>query len=163
MMTAMKAQYMYLLVVCGCVTAWAVTEQWRYAARASVQQIISDGKGGCAVADKDVSNLVSVVWLNQKGAVQFTTGVITGSPFGAFINDCTASQLLYTGTPGFPMMVQVGKKGTMTPVVAIGGYLLGSPMIVPFGSSRVQDKKGFFVVNVNTNSGVESVVRYLYK
>jgi hypothetical protein len=144
-------------------TGWALTEQWRYAARASVQQIVSDGKGGCAVSDRDISNYVSVVWLTQKGAVQFTTGVITGSPFGAMINDCTASQLLYTGTPGFPMMVQVNKKGVMTPVVAIGGYLLGSPMVIPFGSSRVQDKKGFFVVNVNTNTGVETVVRYLYK
>jgi hypothetical protein len=163
-MTTMKAQYMYLLVVCGCVTALAVTEQWRYAVRASVQQIVSDSKGGCVVSDRDVSNFVSVVWLTSKGAVQFTSGVVTGSPIGAMIHDCTASQLLYTGTPGFPMMVQVSKKGTMTPVVAIGGYLFGNPMIIPpYSASRLQDKKGFFVVNVNTNSGVESVVRYLYK
>ncbi len=152
-----------LLIGCGCLTAGALTEQWRYVARAAVQQIVADGKGGCVIADRDASNFAGVVWLNQKGAVQYTAGVVTGSPFATIVNGCSASQLLYTGTPGFPMMAQVDKKGVAKPVVAFGGYLLGMPMMMPFGPSRLDDKKGFFVVNVNTNTDVNTVVRYLFK
>jgi len=163
-MTTRFTVYSAILVIGGgCLTARALTEQWRYVTRAAVQQIAADGKGGCAYVDKDASNWASVVWLNQKGAVQYATGVLTGSFMGAIINGCSANQLLYTGMIGFPMMAQVDKKGKALPVAAFGGYVLGMPLMMPFGTSLLNDKKGFFVINVNTNTEVNTVVRYLYK
>ncbi len=162
-MTTRMMTRIALVAVCGSLTAWGLTEQWRHVARAPVQQIVGDGKGGCAFVTRETNAFVSVVWLDKKGQLRYDSGPMETVPIGPVINDCTPKQVVYTGTAGFPMMVQVDKNGSPTPVVSFGGYLIGMTIVAPYGHSRLGDKKGFFVLNVNTNTGVNTVVRYLYK
>ena len=63
-----------------------------------------------------------------------------------------------------PLLVQVNKKGDETPVITLGGFLYGRPIPgLAANVSSLTDKKGFFVINVNTNAKTSAVVRYSYK
>ena len=143
--------------------ASALTEQWRYTATGAVQQIAVDGKGGCAFVAKDSNDVSNIAWLDRKGRVLYTVaGLGSAAPLGVVIYSCTPKQLLFSGALGFPVMGQVNAKGIALPVAAFGGIVIGGPMF-PIELNTQADKKGFFVVNSDTNTLVDSIVRYTYK
>jgi hypothetical protein len=140
---------------------FAATEQWRYQSPHEITQIMTDGKGGCAVVVADTNGVSQVIWLDKKGQVLYTSLPAPGFPIGA-INSCTPKQLVYTLLLGPPMLVQVTKTGQEIPVASIGGFLYGRPLT--YGSANeLSDKKGFFVINVETNTMRKTLVRYSYK
>ena len=154
-----------LLFVSLCLAAGillAATEQWSYSAPAPVQQIVADGKGGCAFVSTDTNGISSVVWLDKKGVNKFVYDI--GSVFfiQPSILSCSKKELIF-GPPGFPVLAQVDKKGNVQAVADLTGYLMPFPVLFPIGFSELSDRKGFFVVNVNTNSGQNTIVRYSFK
>lgn len=162
-MKASVTQMGAVVLMSGCLAAWGLTEEWRYAANAAVAQIVSDGKGGCALVERATNDICHVVWLNKKGEVVQVVGPIPFSSIGPTINECTPKQLLVTAMLGIPMMVQADTKGKVTPLVALNGFVIGFYAPAPYALNRMGDAKGFFVVNVNTNTLAYSVVRYRYK
>lgn len=140
---------------------FAATEQWRYQSPHEITQIMADGKGGCALVVADTNGIAQVIWLDKKGQLLYTSLQAPGFPIGA-INSCTPKQLVYTLFLGPPMLVQVTRTGQEIPVASIGGYLYGRPLTYG-GGSELSDKKGFFVVNVETNTMRKTLVRYSYK
>ena len=150
------------VAVFAAVSVLAATELWRTPTVSNVIQVMADGKGGCACAWFDTNATINLAWFDAKGRVRYTSEP-SDIPIPILpINACTPKQLLYTTVYGFPMMVQVDKKGRAIPVATIGGFVIGSPpMLLPRNS--LTDQKGFFLINVDTNNAVECVVRYSYK
>jgi len=155
-----------ILILCGVagisvMIACAATKQWQYNSPNNIMQVYADGKGGCAVATTDTNNLVTVVWLDKKGKVLYESPLMS-APMIGLIQSCSANQLTYTIFFGYPMIVQVSKKGEETPVVSIGGITYGTPL-APTLNNKLDDKKGFFIINVNTNTTRKTLVRYSFK
>ena len=155
----------------GCATLYAVTEQWRYTADGTIIQVLSDGKGGCAIASLVTADVVRVEWFDKNGALLYDTGPMQGSfPVGGFggpINECTPKQIVLTSSFFLPVLLQVKRNGTELPAFDMRGIVLGFPYTEAapgvFPSSRFTDKKGLFVINVNTNTDENTLVRYSYK
>ncbi len=141
--------------------ARAATRQWEYTSIQTIIQVVADGKGGCALAMADTNNIVTVVWLDRKGRSLYQSLPVSGPMLGP-IQDCSPKQLTYTIFIGYPMIVQVDKKGHEQPVVSIGGITYGTPL-APNANNRLGDKKGFLVINVDTNTMRETLVRYSFK
>lgn len=154
----------FFLITSVCLAAtllFAATEQWSYTAPAAVYQIVGDGKGGCAFCAADTNDISTVVWLDKKGAEKFVYGPVTPIFMQPTILSCSKKELIF-GPPGFPIIAQVDKKGDVQAVAGLTGYLLPTPLVFPFGASQLSDKKGFFVINVNTHSGQNTIVRYSF-
>lgn len=145
--------------------AYAVTEQWRntFTGVDGIIQVVADGKGGCAVASLDTNGIAIISWYNKKGDVIYQSdNYIYGFP--NMIQACSKNQLTYMLTVPVPMIVQVDKKGAERPVAVINGYLYSLPFTsLSANANTFVDKKGFFVVNANTNTKTFAVVRYTYK
>ena len=149
-------------------TLFAATEMWRYERNtqphgAMVQQIVSDGKGGCATSWMDTNENFYVVWLDKKGKVKYEQKLtMIPFPFGGLgpIADCSPKRLLYFT---FVVVVEVTKKGDVYVTGALDGLLMSSPMLFPLPRQKLVDKKGFFAVNADTNSIYHAVVRYSNK
>ena len=159
-----------IILLCSCclasLTLVAVTEQWRYDTGEEVLQVVADGKGGCAVFYGGTNSTYSCVWLDRKGRILYQASGPGSGPFGIGITACSPKQLLYADFSTFPQLVQVRKQRAPVPVAALGGFVIGTPFApvpIPVPSSQVGDRKGFFVVNTNTNAEEDTVIRYSYK
>jgi hypothetical protein len=162
----MKAWMLLLIAgLLACLALHAATEQWRYATGQRVAQILADGKGGCAVLYGDTNDHFTIVWLDKKGAVRYQqSGQLSSGPPLAMLAACTSKQLLHSDLSIFYQLVQVNKKGEPRAVAALGGFVLGSPLFpAPFALSDTGDRKGFFVLNTDTNTSEDTVVRYRFK
>jgi len=145
--------------------AFAVKEQWRrtFTGIKGIVQVVADEKGGCAIATLDTNSLIKVVWCDKKGNVIYCSDKFLVS-YIATIQSVSKNQLVYLATSPFPLFVQVDKKGRVTPVISIGGYMYPVPLTATAGNlNKFVDKKGFFVVNANTNIKSHAVIRYSYK
>jgi len=159
------------IVVVGCATLYAVTEQWRYTVDGEIIQVLSDGKGGCAIAHLVTADVLRVEWFDKNGILLYDTGPMKETfPLGGFggpIHECTPKQIVLTCSYFLPVLLQVKRNGTELPAFDIRGIVLGFPynegVPVVFPSSRFTDKKGLFVINVNTNTDENTLVRYSYK
>jgi hypothetical protein len=159
------------IIVIGCATLCALTEQWRYPVDGTVFQVVSDGKGGCAIAVQVTDVVYRVEWIDKHGQLQFDSGKMGSMlPYGLYagpIHECTRRQLVFTSAYLFPVLVQVTRTGTVIPAFAFDGFVIGAPfnqmLPVAIPRNRYADKKGFFVINVNTNTDVNILVRYTYK
>ena len=156
-----------------CDSASAATEQWRHELATDVtninffvDQIVADGKGGCAVSvqaeitgtweaawyyvayfDKNGNKLWEKTYNEKYGEIGYSNKKIT--VIG-----------LSSAASGNTKVVAVDKKGAESvvedPVADIDGRL--NDDIGPLG-----DKKGFFVEEEEIASGKISLVRYSYK
>ena len=142
---------------------FAATEQWRFTVPMMLVQVVADGNGGCATAALDTNGFINVFWFDKKGDIKYTSDPIPGFMPG-IIQSCSKKQLVYMSMIPMPLLVQVNKKGDEKPVVSLGGFLYGRPLPgMAANTSSLTDKKGFFVINVNTNAETSAIVRYTYK
>ncbi len=163
MKTRIYITIFFLISAFFCFFSFAATEQWRKDPVGFIYQIVADGKGGCAYVYADTNFAFSVVWLDKKGEVKFQETLISFLPLHGPVILCTPKQLIYSDAIGLPSLVQVDKKGVPAQVPSFKGYLypvLGGGL----PKEKLTDKKGFFVVNVDTNAPLaESLVRYSKK
>ena len=160
-----------IVIALGCAVGSALTEQWRHPVDGEIFQVLADGKGGCGIAVLVTDDVFRVEWIDKKGEVLFDSGKMGGvfsiGTLSGPIHECTPRQLVFTGTYFFPYLIQVTRAGKILPAFALGGFVLGSPYsttpIMSLPSSRFTDKKGFFVINVDTNTEAQTLVRYTYK
>ncbi len=156
-----------------CGSATAATEQWRYELATNVtninyfvDQIVADGKGGCAVSvqaeDTDTWNIVSyyVASFDKKGNKVWEKTYNERYGEIAYSGKNTTVIGLSATASEKAKVVAVDKKGVESvvedPVADIDGRLNAD--IGPIG-----DKKGFFVEEEEIASGKFSLVRYSYK
>jgi hypothetical protein len=142
---------------------FAATEQWKFPVTMQIAQVVADGYGGCAISAVETNGYVTIHWLDKKGNAKYTSDPYPGFIPG-IIQSCSKKQLTYMSLIPIPLLVQVNKKGDEKPVVSLGGFLYGRPL--PSLGANVNsfiDKKGFFVINVNTTAVTSAVVRYSYK
>lgn len=162
-MTAMRTMVMVAAVAMAATAAHGVTEQWRGLTASNIVHVVADGKGGCAVAYLYESEKLRVVWYDGKGDVLYDSGIGKPQDFSNVIAVCTPKQLVYTTVLTTNLVaVHVTPKGTQEVVVdfeeiTIGGSRGGVAVC------RMGDRKGFFAINVNTNTGSQTLVRYRYK
>ena len=142
---------------------FAATEQWRFPVTLKISQIVADEYGGCAFSAMETNGFVTIYWLDKKGNAKYISEPAPGFVPG-IIQACSKKQLTYMVVTPMPLIVQVNKKGDEKPIASLGGYMYGfPPPTLGFNHGRLIDKKGFFVFNVETNVGFNSVVRYSYK
>jgi hypothetical protein len=159
------------IIVLGCATLYALTEEWRYPVDGTIFQVMSDGKGGCAIAVLVTDVIHRVEWIDSQGLLQFDSGEMGSTlPYGLYtgpVHECTRRQLVFTSSYFLPVLIQVTRKGTVIPAFALDGFIIGAPInpmiSIAFPRNRFADKKGFFVINVNTNTDENTLVRYTYK
>jgi hypothetical protein len=152
----------FVLLCLLALTAFAATRQWSIDTPGQIYQVVGDGKGGCAFVWITTGDVPTVVWADKKGAIihQKTLSVHTW-PFP--ITQCTPKQLNYLSeVGGGNQLVQVDKKGQETSEPASGVVVNGG---FPFTLSRAMDKKGFFTIELNTNTPAmpSKLIRYSNK
>ena len=153
-----------LFALAVCITGvHAATREWSVDAPGQIYQVVGDGKGGCAFVWITTAGVPTVVWVDKKGAVKYEKTLSpTSWPFS--VAQCTRRQINYLSDTGSGhQLVQIDKQGRETSVatsgqvVANGGY--------PFTLLNATDKKGFFVVQLSTNTPAPTsqLVRYSNK
>jgi len=155
------------------ISALAATEQWRHEIATpvtniefTVDQIVADGKGGCAVAvqaeNTDTWNKVSyyVACFDKKGNKKWEKTYIEKEGEIAYSNQKLTVIGLNSWGPGHAKIIVVDKKGGESVADDADAHIDGrfNDDIGPLG-----DKKGFFVEEEEIASGKISIVRYSYK
>ncbi len=144
-------------------SANAATEDWTYDGLSNIFQIVADGKGGCAMtrSTNSVENF-ELIWLDKTGTLIYQTTL--SNIVSSTIIDCTPKQLLFADYRSRPVFIQVDNKGVETIVPSSAGkynMLPGVELIpVPVINSRIDDKKGYFLVRSSTNQNSATLIRY---
>ena len=138
----------------------AATEQWRSDGQKAVRQIVADGKGGCAYVREDTNSVVSLVWLDKKGAIIYST--ILSNVIGNQILACTPKQLVYADERPDGIVIQVDQDGQETVLSTPNGHV-GSGFLDVIPRSATTDKKGFFGVLFKYPASDQDVLRFKNK
>jgi hypothetical protein len=136
----------------------AITRQWSVPAGQAAFVVTADGKGGCAFLSFETNTAITVTWVDRKGAVKYQKESAVGTI--PTLIKCTRKVLVYSlTTSNVTTFVRVDKKGEET----AGGDPGKLQQVI--GQRRSIDKKGFFVVNIDTNPqpNRSEVVRYTDK
>ncbi len=156
-----------------CNLATAATEQWRHELATDVtnidfyvDQIVADGKGGCAVSVQaqttDTWNDVSyyVAYYDKKGTKVWEKTYDRKNGEISYSNKKVTVIGLAEAELENQKVIVIDKKGGETVVEKPTAHIDGdvNSDIGPLG-----DKKGFFVVEEDIASGKISIVRYSYK
>ncbi len=147
-------------------SAKAATEDWTFDSLSNIFQIVSDGKGGCAMIH-NTNSLVSpkLVWLDKSGQEIYQTTLSNIQV--STIMQCTPKQLLFSDHRSTPVFIQVDDQGVETIVPSSAGkynMLPGLEVIpVPTINNKLDDKKGFFLVRSSTNGNATKLIRYKNK
>lgn len=160
-MNTSRTSLLACLLAIGCLSlaARAVTLQWSDSLGGPVMQLISDDRGGCAIALQVGANF-AVIWYDSKGIVRYMKTPISNAPA---LLACDKNNLVYCHDDGgFYRIVTVDKKGTETFTSAPGEHYLDYPAIA-FGRAvqRRSDSKGYFVERV-VGANI-TLQRYSYK
>ncbi len=164
---------LFILIFAFCYQGKCATEEWTYDGMSNIFQIVADGKGGCSftrlngvlgggTADFDI------VWLDKKGALIYSAPM-TNSTFPGMILGCTSKQLLFADKRPNPVFIQVDQNGVESIVPSPAGKYNMMPMstLIPVSliiqDARITDKKGFFLVENNTNTYGATLIRYSNK
>ena len=103
-----------------------------------------------------------LIWLDKKGTLIYQTTL--SNIVSSTIIDCTPKQLLFADYRSGPVFIQVDNKGVETIVPSSAGkynMLPGVELIpVPVINSRIDDKKGYFLVRSSTNENAATLIRY---
>ncbi len=144
----------------------AATEDWSYDGLSNIFQVVTDGKGGCAMTRSTNSlDNIELVWLDKTGALIYQT-TISNYIISAII-DCTPTQLLFSDYRSHPVFIQVDENGVETIVPSPAGKFnmlpgTGSTRF-PVINTRLNDRKGFFLVRSSTNDTGATLIRYKNK
>jgi len=144
-------------------SAKAASEDWTYDGLSNIFQVVADGKGGCAItrATNTIEN-IELHWLDKKGQLIYQTSLSNGLK-NTIIN-CTPKQLLFSDFRPTPVFIQVDNKGTETEVPSPAGKYNMPPALgtIPIAviNSKIDDKKGFFLVRSATNDAGATLIRY---
>lgn len=163
-MNATRLAGFVLAAILAAGAAGGATEEWTYGGLSGVVQLVANGSGGCVLTRSTGVgvNKGEIVWLDAAGQVRYLAGV-SNLIHGGGILVSTPTDLVYGDLWQTKVVVHVNAKGEATIVPAAPGTVNGSPATVPLHFQRMDDKKGFFAVRVNTNTAAATVVRYSYK
>ncbi len=144
----------------------AATEDWSYDGLSNIFQVVIDGKGGCAMTRSTNSlDNIELVWLDKTGALIYQT-TITNFVISTII-DCTPKQLLFSDYRPHPVFIQVDNQGVETIVPSPAGKYNMLPgagaMHFPIINTKLNDRKGFFLVRSSTNDTGATLIRYKNK
>lgn len=159
----MKTIWRKMLLAC-CITAipaLAATQLWTFGPVLAVYQVVADGSGGCAVGWIETNGFMFVTWLDKKGNEVFSHRGSGFSPGGPVLG-CNKKQLVYADVPGLFTTVTVDRKGVATVVTALGAFLQEPPGS-PSSRCKLDDPRGIFLVNMNTNTGFQTLIRMSHK
>lgn len=151
-------------VIVAAAAARGATEEWTYGGLSGVVQLVADGSGGCAFTRRTggSGNKGEVVWLDQAGQVRYQAG-LSNLVHGGGIMMSTPTDLVYGDLWATKLVIHVNAKGEAAIVPAAANTVNASPAFFPLYHQRMDDKKGFFAVRMNTNTAAATVVRYSYK
>jgi|GEM_PF-539386 len=147
-------------------SAKAASEVWTYDGLSNIFQVVADGKGGCAMTrcTNSIDN-AEIVWLDNKGQLIFQTSI--SNIIKSSIIMCTPKHLLFTDFRPDPVFIQVDNNGTESVVSSPSGKynMVPGPGTIPVGilNSKIDDKKGFFLVRSATNENGATLIRYKNK
>ncbi len=151
--------YVAMLVLLCAVAAPAATFQWAVDGFTSVNQIVADGKGGCAVLGHNASGIY-IVWIDKKGAKVYEK-TLTSSSLGILSFD--GKTLVYQLTTSPYSLVAVDKKGVETSVADASYMMYGVFVMMQNQPNVPRDSKGFFTAQSPTGPGTWRVARYTFK
>ncbi len=147
-------------------SANAASEDWTYDGLSNIFQVVADGKGGCAIvrSTNSIDNS-ELVWLDKKGQQIYQT-TISNCIRNSIIN-CSSKQLLFTDFRPTPVFIQVDNNGTESVVPSPAGKynMLPATGTTPLAviNTKIDDKKGFFLVRSSTNQNGATLIRYKNK
>jgi hypothetical protein len=136
----------------------AITRHWSVPAGQATLLVIADGKGGCAFLSFETNGATAVTWADRKGAVKYQKEYVLGT-FPVLVK-CTPKVLVYSlTTSNVTTFVKVDRKGEEMAAGDSGKFQQA------ISQRRSVDKKGFFVVNIDTNPppNRSEIVRYTDK
>ena len=144
----------------------AATEEWSYDGLSNIFQVVTDGKGGCAMTrcTNTIEN-IELHWLDKTGTLIYQTtlsNILTSS-----IIECTPKHLLFADYRSHPVFIQVDDKGVESVIPSSPGkynMLPGTDLIpIPMINTKLDDSKGFFLVRSSTNDSGATLIRYKNK
>jgi len=149
-----------ILAACWCARSLAATEEWSFPGSNGVYQLVTDGKGGCAFVRLEVAGM-RMIWLDHKGEVRFQKPIILGAQAILALSKNYLYYLDYS--PPGQAVVQVDKKGADARIATDAQSIPQVPALWAVPENSVGDKKGFFVVRIETNTAQYTVSRFSNK
>ncbi len=151
--------YVALLLSLSAMVVPAATFQWSADGFAMINQIVADGKGGCAVLGTNGGGFY-IVWLDKKGVKIYEKTVVNTC---AGILSCDNKTLVYNMLGSPYTLIAVDKKGVETTVSDPAYNMRGVFMTTPNQPNVPRDSKGFFTAQAPTGPGTWRVARYTFK
>jgi hypothetical protein len=151
------AATVHALIIC---TSFAATEQWTIKDAQLITQIMADGSGGGAFVCRDASNNCRLVWFDKQGRELYRAAPTNAFPWP--IVTCTKKTLLYMDKRPLNVFVQVTPNGTES-VITDAGASIGPSLIGVYGSSIINDSKGFFALKFFAAGSSNELLRFSNK
>jgi hypothetical protein len=153
----MKAHTLLVtLTICLLFTAagYALTREWGVQTGVTITSLRVDTKGGCAVTSVETNGIYAIAWIDAKGNVKYQKSFAAGTQ--AAVVKCGKKTLVYfTVNAASRELVQVDKKNQESTTTS-------TKVINPVNALESTDKKGFFVLEFDTNQvpTLSEIVRY---
>jgi len=153
----MKAHTLLVtLAICLLFSAagYALTREWGVPTGTTITSLRVDAKGGCAVASIETNGAYTVAWVDAKGNIKYQKSFAAGTQVG--VVKCEKKTLVYLKvTAASRELVQVDKKNQESTTTS-------TKVINPVNALESTDKKGFFVLEFDTNQvpAFSEIVRY---